>query len=437
MLRVVETFSGIGSQAKALKNANIEHEILCTVEWDINAIIAYDLIHNGKQDLSKYENTTKTDLLDKIRNYTLSTSGKKPASEKALRALSEETLKRLIYSIERSNNLVSITDVKGIDLPNQIDLLTYSFPCQDLSVAGYWHGNKGGIDRNAHNRSGMLWEIERILKERIQCNLGLPKFLLMENVSNILSSRHKKNFDEWVGYLEKIGYYNKVYVLDSSNFGIPQKRVRAYMISVLVGGDEIKRQQVKNYFATHSLDKNEYVEKLNIKSKKLSSFLKLDYNNLQYLKEADACRPNNTVSRQDIYRENEKLVVNGKVATKFVPTITTKQDRHPNSGVIDYKSETQAKCGFRYLTPRECFLLMGFDEVDYQNIIESDFQTRGKKFFTLGKLNKMAGNSIVVNVLEEIFKQIEYINANFFEVKKQLTLKEILEIEDDSYVVVK
>ena len=65
---------------------------------------------------------------------------------------------------------------------NCFPLLTYSFPCQDLSVAGYWHGNTGGIDRNAHNRSGMLWEIERILKERIQDNLPLPKFLLMENV---------------------------------------------------------------------------------------------------------------------------------------------------------------------------------------------------------------------------------------------------------------
>lgn len=437
MLKVVETFSGIGSQAKALKNANIEHEILCTVDWDINAIIAYDLIHNGTQDLSKYENVTKEQLLDRLKNYTLSTCGKKPASEKALKALSEETLKRLVCAIDRSKNLVSITDVKGIDLPNQIDLLTYSFPCQDLSVAGHWHGNTGGIDRDAHNRSGMLWEVERILKERKQCNLGLPRFLLMENVSNILSSKHKKNFDEWKNYLEEIGYYNKVYVLDSSNFGIPQKRIRAYMVSVLVGKDEIKRQQVDKYFNEHSLDNNEYVSKLNIKVKDLSDFLKLDYKNAQYLAEADACRPNNTVSRKDIYRDNEKLVIDGKVATTFVPTITTKQDRHPNSGVIDYKTETQTKCGFRYLTPRECFLLMGFDEKDYQNIIESDFQTHGKKFFTFEKLNKMAGNSIVVNVLEEIFKQIEYIQQTIFEPEKKLSLKDVMELDADTYQIIK
>ena len=54
MFKVIETFSGIGSQAKALENIGIKHKILCTVDWDINAIIAYDLIHNGKQDLEKY-----------------------------------------------------------------------------------------------------------------------------------------------------------------------------------------------------------------------------------------------------------------------------------------------------------------------------------------------------------------------------------------------
>ena len=208
MLKVVETFSGIGSQAKALKNIGIEYEITCTADWDINAIIAYDLIHHGKQDLSVYKNMTKQDLIKSLSKYTLSLDGKKPATEKNMQDLNEEVLKRVLYAIKRSNNLVSITDIKARDLPNRIDLLTYSFPCQDLSVAGNWHGNKSGIDRNAHNRSGMLWEVERILKERISEKMQLPRFLLMENVSNILSDRHKDNFKEWTDYLEEIGYYN-------------------------------------------------------------------------------------------------------------------------------------------------------------------------------------------------------------------------------------
>ncbi len=143
MFKVIETFSGIGSQAKALENIGIKHKILCTVDWDINAIIAYDLIHNGKQDLEKYNKLSQKEIINKLKKYTLSMNGKKPATEKAVKNLNYEIAKRLLAAIERSNNLVSITDIKGEELSNDVDLLTYSFPCQDLSVAGFWHGNKG------------------------------------------------------------------------------------------------------------------------------------------------------------------------------------------------------------------------------------------------------------------------------------------------------
>lgn len=73
-----------------------------------------------------------------------------------------------------------------------MNILTYSFPCQDLSVAGFWHGNKGGINREANNRSSMLWQIERILKERKEAKGVNAKILLMENVRNIMSNEHKK-----------------------------------------------------------------------------------------------------------------------------------------------------------------------------------------------------------------------------------------------------
>lgn len=410
MLKVVETFSGIGSQAKALKNIGIDYEIVCTADWDINAIIAYDLIHNGPQDLIKYRNMTKQDLIQSLNGYTLSLDGKKPATEKNIQDLSEEVLKRILFAIKRNNNLVSITDIKGRDLPNKIDLLTYSFPCQDLSVAGHWHGNKSGIDRNAHNRSGMLWEVERILKERISEKMKLPRFLLMENVSNILSDRHKDNFKEWTDYLENIGYYNQIYTLDASKFGIPQKRVRTYMLSVLIENDETKKRRIRNYFRNHNLQDDEFIEVLNIKQRKLKEFLRVDYNNLKYRIEADMCQPNDTPSRKDIYEFNTKIYQNKKVVAETVPTVTTKQDRHPNSGVIDYFNNKEGKSKFRYLTPRECFLLMGFEEKDYDNIVNNNFKYRKRDFFNIEKLNRMAGNSIVVNVLEEIFKQVDYIN---------------------------
>lgn len=415
MLKVVETFSGIGSQAKALNNIGIDYEITCTADWDINAMIAYDLIHNGAQDLNRYKNMSKQELLNSLSKYTLSLDGKKPATPKNMQDLSEEVLKRVLCAINRCNNLVSITDIRGQDLPNRIDLLTYSFPCQDLSVAGNWHGNKSGIDRNAHNRSGMLWEVERILKERISEKMDLPRFLLMENVSNILSDRHKDNFKEWTDYLEEIGYFNQIYTLDASKFGIPQKRVRTYMISVLVKNDEAKRRKVKNYFKNHNLQEDDVIDSLNIKQRNLKEFLRLDYGKEKYRIEADMCQPNDTPSRKDIYEFNTKIYQNKRIVAKTVPTVTTKQDRHPNSGVIDYYNGKEGKSKFRYLTPRECFLLMGFDEKDYDNIVDNNFEYRKRKFFNMEKLNRMAGNSIVVDVLEEIFKQVNYINEKIFE----------------------
>lgn len=426
MLKVVEAFSGIGSQAKALENLGIDHQILCTVDWDINAIIAYDLIHNGKQKLEKYEKYDKEQLLVRLSKYTLSRDGKKPLKVEYLNKYNEEFLRCLYAAIDRTNNLVSITDVKGEDLPNDIDLLTYSFPCQDLSVAGYWHGNKGGIDRNAHNRSGMLWEVERILLERQALRLNLPKMLLMENVSNILATRNIENFKDWQHSLEKMGYYNEVFTLNAADFGIPQKRVRTYMLSVLCRTSN-QRTEVEKYFFQFNLQRH-FTKK---KMKKLEEFIKLDYSNLVYKREADIAQANDTLSRKEIYNDNIKILENGKVRDIVVPTVTTKQDRNPNSGVIDYFIGNKSKSQYRFLTPRECFLLMGFEEKDYDILLKNQIATYGDHLlFTNERLYKLAGNSIVVNVLEEIFKQVDYIN-NIILVEEKTKSK--LDIFKDKY----
>lgn len=409
MLKVVEAFSGIGSQAKALENLYINHEILYTADWDINAIIAYDLIHNGVQDLKAYENLSKEELIEKLNKYTLSMDGKKPLPKERLNNYHKEFLCRLYAAIQRSKNFVSITDIKGEDLPNDLDMLTYSFPCQDLSSAGFWHGNKGGIDRNAKNRSGMLWEVERILLERFEKKLTLPKMLLMENVSNIIKARNIENFNDWQASLEKMGYYNEVFTLNALNYGVPQKRVRTYMLSVLCTNNT-QRHEVEKFFLYNNLEKHSKMMDV----KDLNKYIKIDYKVKKYKSEANLAQPNNTPSRRQIYDENIKILdEKGKVKKMVLPTVTTKQDRNPNSGVIDYKIGDEKKCQFRYLTPRECFLLMGFDEKDYEVLIDNQIKTKGKNIlFTTEKLYKLAGNSIVVDVLEEIFKQVDYIKNN-------------------------
>lgn len=406
--KVVEAFSGIGSQAKALKNIGAKFKVVATIDWDIYATCAYDLIHNGAPDLKPYKDFTKKELIGILKKkYTLSTNGKDSLSEFGLKSMSEESLRRVLAAIDRSHNLGSIVDISGKSFPCKVDLFTYSFPCQDLSICGAWHGNKSGIDRNAHNRSGMLWEVERILKELKELNKPLPKFLLMENVSNILSATHKKNFEEWRNYLEEIGYYNQIYSLSAINFGIPQIRVRTYMLSVFVGGSKRRKQRVKKFFDENSLENKEFV-----KPKPLKEFLRVDYSNPVYKAEADASNPNDTDSRTDIYNNNAHIYDGEKAVKSFIKTITTKQDRNPNSGLIIYKQRKKGKALYRNLTPRECFLLMGFEESDFNNIVNNNFNVKkGRLFFTQEKLIRLAGNSIVVNVLEEIFKQILEINS--------------------------
>lgn len=405
MLRVIETFSGIGSQAKALKNAGIAHKIINIVEWDVYAICAYDLIHNGPRDITQFEHLSKGELIELLAPLGLSTDGKVPADKNSLKVFSVDALRHIYCAIRRTHNLVDITKVDGCRLPKRIDLLTYSFPCQDLSICGSWHGNMSGINRDAHNRSGMLWEIERILKERDAAGLRLPKFLLMENVSNILSATHRDNFQEWKDYLSKLGYENRVYTLNAMNFGIPQHRVRTYMLSVFCKHKK-KRKKVRAYFEKNNLEHRVIRPIL-----PLHDFLRVDYSHPIYKAEADMSNPNDTPSRTKIYEDNEVVYnLNGKYATA-VNTLTTKQDRNPCSGVIDYPIAAPGKAVYRNLTPRECFLLMGFSENDFDSVVNNDFAVNVRRnFFASEKLIKMAGNSIVVAVLEEIFKQADEID---------------------------
>src|SRR5699024_2717325 len=148
---------------------------------------AYEIMHNRKQDLRAYRHHTKESLIAILEQYNLSSDGKNVLTSRALSSMSVELLKAVLCAIDRTNNLVDIKSVKADELP-EADILTYSFPCQDLSVSGHWHNQTLGIARDANNRSTLLWEIERLLIEYEASEKSLPRYLLMENVSNILRS---------------------------------------------------------------------------------------------------------------------------------------------------------------------------------------------------------------------------------------------------------
>lgn len=134
-----------------------------------------------------------------------------------------------------------------------------------------------------------------------------------------------------------------------------------------------------------------------------------------------------TGTSENLRRQTQERVEEGFIGqdidngnmTDHSATITTKQDRHPNSGNLyfDYPKNKLSK--YRFLTPRECFLLMGFDENDYEKIIKNNLASRkGSLFFSRDKMYKLAGNSIVVNVLEQIFDTIVSLDELFFSNKK-------------------
>lgn len=401
--KVIEAFAGIGAQATALKRISqikpdFKYEIAATIEWEIGAMYAYDILHHGKQNLSEYNHFTKEDLIHHLAKFTISSDGKSPIKDGSLKRMSLPQLQAIFHSIEKNKNLVDISSVKASQLPNA-DLLTYSFPCQDLSISSYWHGNFTGIDKDIGNRSGLLWEVERILKECKDNNQLMPRFLLMENVSAIHGPLHKKNFELWKNELENLGYTNRYYDLDASNFNIPQSRTRTFMISVYV--DDLHSAQAK--LISESL-KNSNLNSIK-KRNSIEGFLRLDYSNEKYRLEAIQSTPNDTPSRRRIHKDSLKLARGSEPTNNIARTITTKQDRYPNAGIIIHQDNFgENKSKYRNLTPREAFILMGFRESDYQYLIDNNiYITPSRKMLSNSKLLKLAGNSIVVNVLQEIF----------------------------------
>ena len=189
------------------------------------------------------------------------------------------------------------------------------------------------------------------------------------------------------------------------------------MISVFVGEDNIKRKKIKEYLdSKESADiVSEYVKSEHYKKILISKLLRTDYTNKKLLAEAIECTPNDTVSRREIWKENPQIVLpGGKLNPEIdvIRTITTKQDRNPNSGNLYFDCGIEGRSRFRYLTPRECFLFMGFTDKDYDNVIKKNPEIhRNSKLFPRDKLIRMAGNSIPVKLLEGIFYQIQQIDS--------------------------
>ena len=308
MLKVIELFSGIGSQTQALKDEQIEHEVIAISEVDKYAITSYEAMHGV------------------------------------------------------ANNLGNILDIK--ELPS-CDLLTYSFPCQDISIAGRQAGISVGT------RSGLLYEVERLLLVAKAQGL-LPKYLLLENVKNLVGKMYREDFNLWLQKLSELGYTNYWQVLNAKDYNLPQNRDRVFVVSILDS-------------------KEPYIFPTAVPlTTKLKDILEIEPDSKYFL-----------TTEQIGYITNSNYAQNTRRIQKkdYCDTLCAR----------DYKDPKCVEVGgrIRKITPKESFRLTGFKDESFERARKAlnDTYYNGKDR-SGSQLYKQAGNSIGVPVLRGIFRNL-------------------------------
>lgn len=458
-IRLIELFSGYGSQALALKYLGVKFEHWRISEWATKSIQAYNDLHI--QDYEDYSKEyTDEEIIEKLLEYGVSINYNNPATKEQIK---RQKYRKIYNNIKATNNLVNIQNIKGEDLKIENTeeyeyIMTYSFPCQDLSLAGKRKGMK-----DTSTRSGMLWEVERILKECSRIG-SLPQILLMENVPQVHGSENVKYFNEWQNELEKLGYKNYFEDLIATDFGIPQTRNRCFMISIL--GEYSykfpKKEPLK--LKLSDLLEKDVNDKYYLKPGTLKCFLRqkeggfprrdrfiksLELTNGKDLAGTLTALQGNKPTDNHICKEY-LLIKNatkkgyleatigdgidissrmkhhrGTVQKEKSQTLTTScdvgtivgtyqfsksdnfmkgKDRFQQDKNVSDTLQTSPKEGIvnsdlkiRKLTPKECFRLMGVKDEDFEKIRKNQSDS---------SLYHLAGDSIVVNVLMAIFKQL-------------------------------
>lgn len=244
------------------------------------------------------------------------------------------------------------------------DILIHGSPCQDFSIAG----KQQGADQGTETRSSLMWETINIIKEM---GIWKPRYVIWENVKGVLSKHMIHNFNRYLSEMHKLGYANSFEILDARDFGLPQARQRVFTISVLGGNPFIFDDLIK----TPMRDIKEFLS---------------DYEDRHVVSQESMLKIINGKSNSSF---NGRV----KIIDDYAMTITTKQMRSPNSGVIKIPD------GYRYLTELECWRLQGYDDRDYINALSVHPGMLGK---LNGALYKQAGNSIPVPIFESIFRKI-------------------------------
>lgn len=250
-------------------------------------------------------------------------------------------------------------DICTWDKDIKVDLIMHGSPCQDISVAGLGKG----ADKDSGTRSSLMYETIRIV-EKLK-----PKYVIWENVKNLLSKKHRHNFDAYLETMEQLGYTNYYQVLNAKDYGVPQNRERVFTISI----QNIEYLGEKEDFFIPITD-FEFPQKQELKLK-VKDILEDEVDDYYY----NVC--------PSMIKALEEGKVKDVTNEYYCNTLTTKQARWNNAGMIKDNK------GLRYFSGKETWRLMGFNDIDYE---------KASKKCGLLQLYKQAGNSICVPVLEAI-----------------------------------
>lgn len=296
-------------------------------------------------------------------------------------------------------------DISQWDKDLDVDLIMHGSPCQDFSVAG----RQAGGDEGSGTRSSLMYETLRIV-EKLK-----PKYVIWENVKNLLSKKHRHNFDAYLKYMEDLGYHNDYKVLNAKDYGIPQNRERVFTVSI--------RKDLEAEFMNFRFPKP-----IELKTK-LNDILEPVVDEKFYLSDkALACFMSNGTGNyprrerflQNINRKNREIgnAVTTRAGSRPTDNFVTEpvcvasrgrgknneQHLEPRSDGVTNTITTVQKDNYIYapnrirkLTPLECWRLMGFDDTDFR---------KAEQVNSNAQLYKQAGNSIVVNVIMSIIQKL-------------------------------
>lgn len=316
-IRLIELFAGYGSQYLSLKYLGLDVEHYKIVEWSVSSIQAYNDLH--LQDTTDYSSgSSKEEIVEYLSNKGVSTNHNEPLTKEQLKRKSSKWLRQVFNNIIATSNLVDINKVKGQDLgivdkEHYAYVMTYSFPCQDLSLAGQGAGLGEGT------RSGLLWQVERILSELH--SLGqLPEILLMENVPMIVSKKYRDDLARWDYHLSSLGYKSYIKNLIATDFLIPQTRNRTFMLSILGDYSYQFPKVLQEKYLLKDLLESEVDEKYFISDKMLSYF-------------SDMTNRNGFI-RGEVFKPLE-------MDAKYAKTITTRAGNRPTDNFIIVPENTQ------------------------------------------------------------------------------------------------